>query len=161
MPPEQSDAEVHVKRVHATQTPEETQALARRLAPLLRPGDFLALIGELGGGKTCFVQGLAGGLGVQGRVSSPTFVLVHYHPGPIPLCHVDAYRIGPEELHELGVDEYARTGVVAVEWADRVAAAWPPDVLILNFTYSDTGRRLECTARGERSAALLEAWEAA
>jgi tRNA threonylcarbamoyladenosine biosynthesis protein TsaE len=124
---------------------------------LLCAGDFLALIGELGGGKTCFVQGLAEGLGVQGRVSSPTFVLLHYHPGPLPLVHLDAYRVASaEELRDLGVEEYARTSVIALEWADRIPDLWPADTLIIRFGYAEGGRRLEFTARGERPAALVE-----
>ena len=146
-----------VNLVYLTAGPEETQALARKLAALLRPGDFLALVGELGGGKTCFVQGLAEALGVQGRVGSPTFVLLHYHPGPLPLCHVDAYRVGSgEELRDLGLEDYARLGVIALEWADRVPEVCPPDALTISFAYADPGRRLEFSARGERSTALLE-----
>ena len=143
--------------VYSSGDPQETQDLARRLAALLQAGDFLALIGGLGGGKTCFVQGLAEGLGVQGRVSSPTFVLLHYHPGPLPLCHVDAYRVGSaEELRDLGLDEYARTSVIAVEWADRVPELWPPEVLIVGFEYAGEGRRVTLTGRGEHPAQLVE-----
>ena len=142
---------------YSSSSPEATQALARSLATLLQPGDFLALVGELGGGKTCFVQGLAAGLGVQGRVSSPTFVLLHYHPGPLPLCHLDAYRVGSaEELRDLGVDDYARTSVLAVEWADRVPDLWPAETLVINFAYDDGGRRLEFAPRGQRPAELVE-----
>ena len=131
--------------------------MARRLAPGLRAGDFLALIGELGGGKTCFVQGLAEGLGAQGRVSSPTFVLLHYHPGPLPLCHLDAYRVAStEELRDLGVEDYARTSVIALEWADRVPDLWPAQALVLRFTYTPLGRQIEFTGRGERPMALVE-----
>lgn len=140
-----------------TATAEETQALARWLAGQLQPGDFLALCGELGSGKTCFVQGLAEGLGVQGRVSSPTFVLLHYHPGPLPLLHLDAYRVGSgAEFRDLGVDDYARTCVIALEWADRVPDLWPAEVLVINFAYADSGRRLEFVARGARPTALVE-----
>ena len=143
--------------VYYTRSAEETRALAQALAALLRSGDFLALIGELGGGKTCFVQGLAEGLGVQGRVSSPTFVLLHYHPGPLPLVHLDAYRVGSaEEFRELGVEEYARSGVIALEWADRVPDLWPAEALIIRFDYAGEGRQLEFQGRGARPAALVE-----
>jgi len=94
---------------------------------------------------------------VHGRVSSPTFVLLHYHPGPVPLCHLDAYRVNSaEEFRDLGVDDYARTSAIALEWADRVPDLWPPDTLVIRFVYADGGRRLEFSARGERAAALLE-----
>lgn len=138
-------------------TPETTQAVARRLAPRLQAGDFLALCGELGSGKTCFAQGLAAGLQVQGRVSSPSFVLMHYHPGALPLCHLDAYRVdSAEEFYQLGVDEYAHTSVMALEWADRVPDLWPAEVLVINLSYADSGRRLELIGRGARAAALVE-----
>ncbi len=140
-----------------TATAEDTRALARWLAGRLQAGDFLALCGDLGSGKTCFVQGLAEGLGVQGRVSSPTFVLLHYHPGPLPLLHLDAYRVGSgAEFRDLGVDEYARTCVIALEWADRVPDLWPAEVLAINFAYADGGRRLEFVGRGLRPTALVE-----
>ena len=108
-PPELARAEVLVPSA------EELQALAARLARDLAPGDFLALCGDLGSGKTCFVQGLARGLGVSWRVTSPTFVLLHLHPGTPPLCHLDAYRVGSaQELLDLGLEEYAETAVVAL-----------------------------------------------
>jgi tRNA threonylcarbamoyladenosine biosynthesis protein TsaE len=140
-----------------THDAEATRALARRLAALLRPGDFLALCGELGAGKTTFVQGLAQGLGVAGRVSSPTFILLHAHPGPVPLCHLDAYRVHTtEELGDLGAEELAEAGVTALEWADRVPALWPPEVLIITLEYAGDGRRLHFEGRGPRPAALVQ-----
>lgn len=138
-------------------TPEATQALARRLAQYLQAGDFLALCGELGSGKTCFVQGLAQGLPVPGRVSSPSFVLMHYHPGPLPLSHLDAYRVeSAEEFRQLGADEYARLSVLALEWADRVPDLWPEEVLVINLSYAEGGRRIEFVGRGQRPALLVE-----
>ncbi|HEY3397913.1 MAG TPA: tRNA (adenosine(37)-N6)-threonylcarbamoyltransferase complex ATPase subunit type 1 TsaE [Armatimonadota bacterium] len=153
----QSPPPREIKLTCYTDSPEQTRELARRLAAYLRPGDFLALCGELGGGKTCFVQGLAEGLGALGRVSSPTFVLLHYHPGPLPLCHLDAYRVASaEEFRDLGVDDYARTGVVALEWADRLPELWPAELLIVNFSYTADGRCLELSGRGERWSPVLE-----
>jgi tRNA threonylcarbamoyladenosine biosynthesis protein TsaE len=146
-----------VEWVYCSASPGDTLALARELAALLQAGDFLALTGELGGGKTCFVQGLAEGLGAQGRVSSPTFVLLHYHPGPLPLLHLDAYRVGgAQELRDLGLDEYAESSVIVVEWADRVPELVPADALTIRFEYAEGGRRLELVGRGPRSAALVK-----
>ena len=109
--------------------PEQTQAFGRALGELMRAGDFLALIGPLGAGKTQFVKGLAAGLGVPAEepVVSPTFVLVREYVGRLTLYHIDAYRLsGSSELLSLGLEEMAGDpeGVVAVEWADRV-----PDVI--------------------------------
>ena len=148
-------------RRFSSASPEETRALAGRLSALLRPGDFLALSGDLGAGKTCFVQGLAAGLHVEGRVSSPTFVLLHYHPGPLPLCHLDAYRLdSAEELELLGLADYAADSVIALEWAERVPEAVPAEALLLHLSFAGEGRVLEITARGARPTRLLEEWSA-
>jgi len=100
-----------------------TEELGRRLAPLLRPGDVVALYGELGSGKTCLVRGLAQGLGVkEGEVSSPSFTLINEYDGPIPFYHIDCYRLQlREEIRELGLEDYLEGhGVSAVEWAERI-----------------------------------------
>ncbi|MCW2494079.1 tRNA (adenosine(37)-N6)-threonylcarbamoyltransferase complex ATPase subunit type 1 TsaE [Jatrophihabitans sp.] len=98
-------------------TVEETQAFGARLAALLRPGDLLVLSGPLGAGKTALVQGIGRGLGVSGRVASPTFVIARVHPGPLPLVHVDAYRLGSlAEVDDLDLDVDAAEVVTAVEW---------------------------------------------
>ena len=102
----------------------ETEAAGERLGRQLRRGDLLLLVGELGAGKTTFVRGLARGLQVGGPVMSPTFQLVRVYPGPVPLAHVDLYRLnGGEDLRELGLDELLDEGVVAVEWGERLGAA--------------------------------------
>ena len=112
-----------------TQSVEQTQALGRRLGELLQPGDVVALVGQLGAGKTYFVKGVAVGLGVvdDRQVNSPTFVLVNEYAGRVPVHHLDVYRLGEaEELTALGFDEMCSSGgVVIVEWADRVRAVMP------------------------------------
>jgi len=142
-----------------------TQAVAARLAALLRPGDVVGLVGDLGAGKTTFVQGLARALGVPGPISSPTFTLVHEHArGRLPLFHWDAYRLaGPADLADLGWDEYLRAGgVVVVEWADRIADALPAERIDIVIVEADeNGRRLTLTGRGARWASLGAAWESA
>ena len=107
--------------------PEQTQEIAARLAASLQPGDVVALTGELGAGKTCFTQGLGRGLGVTGRVASPTFVLVNEYRGRLPVHHVDAYRTESlTELLDLGLDElFAGDGVTVVEWADKLLPLLP------------------------------------
>ena len=106
-----------------THSEEETAAVGRELAPTLAAGDVLLLYGDLGAGKTAFVRGLAEGLGVsRDEVSSPTFTLIQeYRGGRLTLFHVDLYRIeDPREFDELGLDEIAEDGVLAIEWAERL-----------------------------------------
>lgn len=98
-----------------------TRRLGRRLAAGLRPGDLVVLSGPLGAGKTSLTQGLAAGLGVHGTVTSPTFVLARRHRGPVPLLHVDAYRLrdagaGALDLADLDLEDALEEGVVVVEW---------------------------------------------
>jgi len=116
-----------------THSAEETRAFARRFARTLRPGTVLALHGELGAGKTCFVQGLAEGLEVKGIVTSPTYILVHEHEGRLPLYHVDFYRLGSvDEVQDLGFAELMESGgVVAVEWPDCAAPLLPAHTIHL------------------------------
>ncbi len=108
--------------------PERTRAVGRAIGRAARPGTFVALIGELGAGKTQLAKGVAEGLGVLGVVNSPTFVLMNEHVGRLRLHHVDAYRLDdPEEALAAGLlDERQAAGVVVVEWADRLAG-WLPD----------------------------------
>ena len=110
---------------------EETRRIARELAAHLAPGAVIALHGDLGAGKTCFIQGLAEGLGVTRHVHSPTFTIVCEHAGRIPLYHMDLYRIRtPDEALDLGLDEYLfGRGVCAIEWADRIETLLPPGTL--------------------------------
>ena len=101
---------------------QETEALGERLAARLRPGDVIAYTGDLGAGKTAFTRGLARGLGVADRVTSPTFTIVNeYEGGRLPLFHFDLYRMdSPEELFDIGWEDYlARGGVCAVEWSEH------------------------------------------
>jgi tRNA threonylcarbamoyladenosine biosynthesis protein TsaE len=111
---------------HVTTSETETAALARDLAGSLGHGDVLLLSGNLGAGKTAFVRGLAEGLGVDpNEVSSPTFTLVHeYRGGRLTLYHADLYRLGKAATDDLGLEEL-HTGVLAVEWPDRLAHALP------------------------------------
>jgi tRNA threonylcarbamoyladenosine biosynthesis protein TsaE len=107
--------------------PEATRGLGARLGRQAQPGDVVALYGELGAGKTCFVQGLAAGLGVQERVASPTFILIAEYAGRLPLYHVDLYRIErPAEIAALGLEELIDgAGVTVIEWAEK-AEDWLP-----------------------------------
>lgn len=100
-------------------TPEQMLAVGRSLAALLEPGDLIVLTGDLGAGKTVMTQGIGAGLGVRGRVLSPTFVIARVHPAALPLVHVDAYRIGSlAEIDDLDLDASLEDSVTVVEWGE-------------------------------------------
>ncbi|HPE06386.1 MAG TPA: tRNA (adenosine(37)-N6)-threonylcarbamoyltransferase complex ATPase subunit type 1 TsaE [Smithellaceae bacterium] len=109
-------------------------------------GDIFALSGELGAGKTCFTSGLARGLGVGDHytITSPTFTLINEYPGRCRLYHFDVYRLNQiGELDDLGYDEYVSgKGVVAIEWAEKITNALPPDTVTINFKYVDEKTRM-------------------
>ena len=106
---------------------EETRILGASLAPLLLPGDVLSLNGDLGAGKTCFVQGMASALGVAQRVTSPTFTLVHEYAGRFPVVHLDVYRLNYfQEVLDLGFEELLDPGaILVVEWGEAVGPLLP------------------------------------
>jgi tRNA threonylcarbamoyladenosine biosynthesis protein TsaE len=116
------------RTTHLTGSEDETRQVAARLAAALAPGAVILLSGELGAGKTVFVRGLADGLGIDpDAVTSPTFTLVHeYRGGRLPLVHVDLYRLDRADLDDVGLDaELAASGVLAIEWADRLIRTPP------------------------------------
>lgn len=109
-----------------TNSEQETEELGARLAERLEPGAVIAFTGDLGTGKTAFTRGLARGLGISDRVTSPTFTIVNeYEGGRLPLFHFDMYRLGSsDELFDIGWEDYlARGGVCAVEWSENVSDA--------------------------------------
>lgn len=113
-------------------SPQETEALGQKLAAQLSPGDIIAFSGDLGSGKTAFTRGLAKGLGIEERVTSPTFTIVNeYEGGRLPLFHFDMYRLGSsDELFDIGWEDYlARGGVCAVEWSEIVDDALEDGVI--------------------------------
>lgn len=136
-------------------TPEDTQAVGRRLGALLRAGDLLILTGDLGAGKTTFTQGLGEGLGIRGPVTSPTFVIARVHPtltdGP-SLIHVDAYRLGDSaELDDLDLDTDLDEAVTVVEWGSGLAESLSSERLELKLERAaDDVRTLTVTPVGKR-----------
>ena len=137
-----------------------TEAFGRRLGARLFPGAVVALVGQLGAGKTHLTRAIAEGLEVKNpaAVNSPTFVLIQEYPARLPIYHFDAYRLsGPREFAELGVDEYFRgDGVCLVEWADKVDATLPAAHLRIEIEIVDETRRVfHVAAKGERYEALL------
>ena len=145
-------------RVIDTHSPDETVELGRTLGRGLAAGDVLALVGTLGAGKTQLTRGIALGAGATGRVTSPTFKLVNEYAGRLKLYHIDAYRLrGARDLAALGCDEFFDgDGAAVVEWADRVAAALPPDHLRVEIEITGTSeRRFRLVPAGPRAARLL------
>lgn len=137
-----------------------TRRAGLALGEVLAAGDAVALIGELGAGKTTLVQAIAEGCGVAGPVTSPTFTLVNLHDGRVPIAHVDLYRLErARELHELGLDELFEARAVLVEWADRFAVM-PADHVRVELEDLGGARRLSARGHGPRSDAVVAAWEA-
>ncbi|MGH9211033.1 MAG: tRNA (adenosine(37)-N6)-threonylcarbamoyltransferase complex ATPase subunit type 1 TsaE [Acidimicrobiales bacterium] len=147
-----------------TQSVDETRSLAASLAGIAAAGDLMLLAGELGAGKTAFVQGFGGALGVTEPITSPTFALAQRYDGDLVVHHLDVYRL--DQLHEvidLGIGELLDEGVVVIEWGDAVAAALPPDYLEIGLRFgSDPDERI-VTLRplGPRWAARADALAAA
>ena len=130
-------------RVRQSRSEQDTAAIGRELGATLAAGDVVLLHGDLGAGKTAFVRGLAAGLGVDAQeVSSPTFTLVQeYRGGRLPLFHVDLYRLNdPREIDDLGLDEIAEDGVLAIEWADKLPRRFGAAVTV-RIAHSDGDTR--------------------
>ena len=138
---------------------EQTRRVGMRLGALLQPGDLVALVGDLGSGKTTLVQGIAAGWGSLDPVSSPTFVIVNVyrHSDGIRLFHLDAYRLsGPTEAVDLDLENMLDQGPMVVEWAERVQAALPEHGLWVHLNYiDDVQRDLIFSARGHAYEDLL------
>ena len=140
-------------------SPGETESFGNAIGRLLRGGEVLALIGELGVGKTALVRGIVAGLGLPAAsVTSPTFMIVHEYRGRLPVIHVDLYRLQKlEDTETIGLSDYFTDGVaVAIEWADRFPHLLPEDRLEVRFAHrTRTTRRALVEARGSRSRSLL------
>ena len=134
-----------------TNGPEETEALGARLARALGPGAVVAFTGDLGAGKTAFVRGLARGLGIPDRVTSPTFTIVNeYEGGRLPLFHFDMYRLASSgELFDIGWEDYlARGGVCAVEWSERMEELLEPGTIRVDLRRGEDEDRRVITVEG-------------
>ena len=124
---------------------EDTLRFGELLGSRLRGGDVIALVGDLGTGKTTLTQGIAKGMGIAQPVNSPTFSLIHEYAGKIPLFHCDPYRLNsPEALYDLGFEEYfERGGVVIVEWANLVEDLLPEERLTITLEHFDPSKGLD------------------
>ncbi|MCX7608060.1 MAG: tRNA (adenosine(37)-N6)-threonylcarbamoyltransferase complex ATPase subunit type 1 TsaE [Anaerolineales bacterium] len=147
--------------VFYSRSPEQTRRLGMRLGAWLKPGDLVCLQGDLGTGKTTFVQGIARGWGALDEVSSPTFVLINLYrrADNSQLAHFDAYRVeSPAEAEELDLDGLLSTGPLVVEWPERVEAVLPTERLWVQLEYDGEERRLlRFSGHGKRYQNLLDA----
>jgi|RhiMetdeSRZDD1v2_1073273.scaffolds.fasta_scaffold996775_2 tRNA threonylcarbamoyladenosine biosynthesis protein TsaE len=145
--------------VLSSTSPDETRGLGERLGALLEPGDVVLLSGELGAGKTVFVQGIARGLGFEGSVSSKSFVLLGEYVGRVKLYHADLYRLeDPEQVAELALDEISADGVLVVEWPERAGeGVLPEEHLRIEFEATgESSRVLRVSAEGQRGQDVVE-----
>lgn len=153
---------IDLERSWRTTSPDETQSLAEALGRSGRPGDVVLLVGPLGAGKTCFVQGLARGLEVTIPVKSPTFVLLSRHPGRVPLSHLDLYRVeGERDLDELGLEERLEDSLLAVEWGEKLEHRLDDGLRVdIEEVEEETpqARLLRARPLGGRGADWLAAW---
>lgn len=133
-----------MNNIFISNSPDSTKKIAADLAATLKSGDVIAFYGDLGLGKTCFVTGLAKGLGFKGEVSSPTFAIINeYLGGRLNLYHFDMYRVsGWDDLYSTGYFEYMETGgVLAVEWSENIESALPDDVIRITIKRLDETKR--------------------
>lgn len=141
--------------------PEDTRRYGEAIGRAARAGDVILLSGELGAGKTIFVQGIARGLGYGGTVSSKSFVIMGEYQGREKLYHADLYRLdGPEQVEDLGLSDISEDGVLVIEWPERGEWALPEERLFVQFevTSEDT-RSITAMTTGARAEALLAALE--
>ena len=156
----QSHSHDNHERALVTFSARATRRLGRAVAACAKPGDLICLRGDLGAGKTTFVQGLAEGLAVTDPVTSPSFTLVHEHQGRLKLYHLDLYRLGPADLGDIGVEELLDgEAVVAVEWSERMPPGLCHEGLVIEVQFEEgdvDARRFHLRGRGPRVRRLLE-----
>jgi tRNA threonylcarbamoyladenosine biosynthesis protein TsaE len=144
-----------------TRSERETIQFGKQIGKRLQSGDVVALIGELGAGKTHLIKGLAQGTGVEQPdvVTSPSFTFIHEHKGKIPFYHIDLYRLATEEEGEaLGLEEYlGGRGITTIEWADKIPSLLPKEVLWIRMRYLEThARSIRILGKGPRYGQLVK-----
>jgi tRNA threonylcarbamoyladenosine biosynthesis protein TsaE len=148
-----------IQRVFHATTPEQTIAAGEQLGRLLRPGDFVVVSGELGCGKTTFIQGLVCGYGIDTVVTSPSFALLHvYEAEDRGLIHADPYRLaGPEDVLSTGLDDYiGGPMVIAVEWPERLGSLVPEEHIVVDIHIDENEARTIVINAPDRFAELEE-----
>lgn len=133
------------EKAYITKSDKETRVLGRKLANKLKNGDFLALYGNLGSGKTTFIQGLAQGLGVKRRIISPTFIIIRqYNLEKSTFFHIDLYRTQkPDDILGLGIDQIiaSKNSIIALEWAEKLGDFLPKKRIDIKFNYLNENER--------------------
>lgn len=142
-----------------SKSPDETIAIGKIVGLSLEGSDVVALVGELGAGKTCFAKGIAQGVGVPETyyITSPTFTLVNEYPGRIPLYHMDVYRLSDSgEMGDIGYEEYLNgTGVVVVEWAEKIEDVLPVNALFVYIEHlNDNERKIRFAGNSDKMKTL-------
>jgi len=135
--------DIHNKNFIITTSEKETLNLAEKIAKLIKPGDVISISGELGTGKTCFVKGLAKGLGISQIVTSPSFVILKIYHNKIPLYHFDVYRLDkPFQLDDIGFNQFQYAdGVTVIEWGNKMKELLAFDQLQVKFDYYENKKR--------------------
>ncbi len=148
-----------MEREFLSSSPADTLAIARALGGILAPGDVVALVGDLGAGKTLFCKGIGEALGVPAdRIVSPSFTVVTEHAGRLALRHIDVYRLASgKEAQDIGLDElFGEDWVCLVEWADKIESLLPKDCIKVRFTIlKGDARRISLTAGGAHRFAIF------
>jgi len=142
----------------------ETVRLGKTVGSRLLPGDVVALVGELGTGKTQFIKGLAAGAGIRNPtyISSPSFTLINEYPGKITFYHIDLYRLSEQkEAEELGLEDYFQgKGITAIEWADKIPSLLPKELLLIRIAYTGKNTRsLEISGKGKHYLNLVDQFQ--
>ena len=134
-----------MKETIQTHSPEETQTIGRQIGETLKAGDVVALVGDLGAGKTCLTQGIARGIGIASQevVNSPSYTLINEYAGEIPIYHIDLYRLERRaDIIDLGLEEYLEgKGICIIEWADRMANLLPANYIQIMLKWVDESTR--------------------
>ena len=143
-------------------SPEETVRIGRAMGSVLEAGDIVALVGDLGTGKTCLTSGIARGLGVPEAyfITSPTFTLINEYPGRIPLFHLDMYRLSSSaDLDDMGMDEYFYgNGVMVIEWAEKIREILPETAIHIFLQHDDGNKRkIEISVKFDKEAKIRKA----
>ncbi|MDE0041729.1 MAG: tRNA (adenosine(37)-N6)-threonylcarbamoyltransferase complex ATPase subunit type 1 TsaE [Candidatus Poribacteria bacterium] len=135
-----------MKDIFQTHSPEETQTIGKQIGASLKIGDVIALVGDLGAGKTCLTQGIARGIGIASHevVNSPSYTLINEYAGEIPIYHIDLYRLEHHgEIVDLGLEEYLEgNGICIIEWADRMTNLLPANHIQITMTWVNESTRI-------------------